>query len=116
MKLLNFKISKLQNLYVMDLLQKIKNSINKIDPFVKIILYGSRARGDFKKKSDWDILILTDKDEFLRQEDKFRDKLYDIELETNEIISLQVYSKKYWKQKLKITPFYQNIINEGIEL
>lgn len=100
----------------MDLLQKIKKTIKNIDPFVKIILYGSRARGDFKKKSDWDILILTDEEEFLKQEDKFRDKLYDIELETDEIISLQVYSKNYWKQKLHITPFYQNVINEGIEL
>lgn len=100
----------------MDLLQKIKKSINKVDPFVKIILYGSRARGNYKKKSDWDILILTDEEEFLKQEDKFRDGLYDIELETNEIISLQVYSKKYWNQKLNISPFYQNIKIEGIEL
>ena len=25
----------------------------------KIILFGSRARGDYKKESDWDILIVT---------------------------------------------------------
>ena len=28
----------------------------------KAILYGSRARGDNRKDSDWDILILLDKD------------------------------------------------------
>ena len=29
----------------------------------KIILYGSRARGDFREDSDYDIMILTDLDE-----------------------------------------------------
>ena len=27
----------------------------------KIILFGSRARGDFKEDSDWDILVLVDR-------------------------------------------------------
>ena len=29
---------------------------------LKIILFGSRARGDFSKDSDWDFLITVDKD------------------------------------------------------
>jgi predicted nucleotidyltransferase len=29
---------------------------------LKIILFGSRARGDFKEDSDWDFLIVIDKD------------------------------------------------------
>ena len=54
-------------------MKKIPNKINKIiNEFVegvnkilgkivkKIILYGSYARGDFKKNSDIDIMILTD--------------------------------------------------------
>ena len=28
----------------------------------KIILFGSRARGDYNKESDWDFLIVADKD------------------------------------------------------
>ena len=27
----------------------------------KIILFGSRARGDFKRDSDWDLMIVIDK-------------------------------------------------------
>ena len=27
----------------------------------KIILFGSRARGDFKEDSDWDILVVVDR-------------------------------------------------------
>ncbi len=50
----------------MDELKLIKNTILqtaekygiKID---KIILFGSRARGDFSKDSDWDILVIIEK-------------------------------------------------------
>lgn len=33
----------------------------------KIILFGSRARGDYKKDSDWDLLIIT-KEKITREE------------------------------------------------
>ncbi len=32
----------------------------KTEPGTKVILYGSHARGDFHKNSDYDILILLD--------------------------------------------------------
>jgi len=34
---------------------------NKIKP-VNIILFGSRARGEFNEESDWDFLVLIDKE------------------------------------------------------
>ncbi|MCD4817153.1 MAG: nucleotidyltransferase domain-containing protein [Candidatus Cloacimonetes bacterium] len=41
-----------------NILQKIKTNICKDYPDAKIILYGSRARGDYQKYSDWDFLII----------------------------------------------------------
>jgi len=29
---------------------------------IKIILFGSRARGDYRKDSDWDFLVVTDRE------------------------------------------------------
>ena len=41
----------------------IKNIFKKDNiKLIKIILFGSRARGDFSKDSDWDFLIMIDKD------------------------------------------------------
>ncbi len=56
----------------------IRNSISSIDPKAEVILYGSRARGDERTGSDWDILILTDYSINLQDEREFRDKLYDL--------------------------------------
>lgn len=96
--------------------QLIRSYINSVDPTAEVILYGSRARGDEKKDSDWDILVLTNYAANLKTERKFRDKLYDLELETGESFSVFVYSKDYWQTKQKITPFYQNVIQEGVHI
>ncbi len=96
--------------------QLIRNTISSIDPKAEVILYGSRARGDEQNDSDWDILILTDYAVNLQIERKFRDKLYDLELETGEAFSVFAYSRNDWKSKQRITPFYQNVVQEGIQL
>jgi predicted nucleotidyltransferase len=94
--------------------QLIRNYINTVDPTADIILYGSRVREDEKPDSDWDILILTDDPANLITERKFRDKLYDLTLETGEIFSVFVYSKNEWQTKQRFTPFYHNVIEEGV--
>lgn len=80
-------------------------------------LFGSRARGDFRPDSDWDILILVDDDQVTNEiEDKFRDDLYDIELESGQIISTIIYPKDYWKSMLVYSPLFKNVTREGILL
>lgn len=94
----------------------IKRNISEIDPDAQIILYGSRARGDEHKDSDWDLLILTNYPVDLIKEREFRNHLYDLELETGEPFSVFAYSKSEWETRQKITPFYQNVSKEGIRL
>ncbi len=84
---------------------KITNSIHKNDPNAEAYLFGSRARGDFRSDSDWDVLILVnDKKITAVVEDKFRNDLYDIELESGQIISTFIYPKEYWKTTLVYSP------------
>lgn len=97
-------------------LLKIKHSIEKEDASAEIILFGSRARGDNTTTSDWDILILINNNETLDFEDRFRNNLYDIELESGQIISPIVYSKEYWMSKLKYSPLFKSVNKEGIRL
>ena len=92
----------------------IRKNISMIHSKAEIILYGSRARGDDRPDSDWDILVLTDYPVDLNKERVFRDNLYDLELETGESLSVFVFSKKDWTTKQKITPFYNNVLQEGV--
>ncbi|MPR35140.1 nucleotidyltransferase domain-containing protein [Salmonirosea aquatica] len=94
----------------------IRQAINQVDDKAEVILFGSRARGDERKDSDWDILVLTDYPVDLNREHEFRYVLCDLELETAESFSLFVFSKSEWKTKHRVTPFYNSISQEGVRL
>jgi predicted nucleotidyltransferase len=100
-----------------DILKRIKNSVRLSEPGAIIILYGSYARGDNKKNSDMDILILLDKKKISREDEKrIKYPLYDIEFDSGQMISPLIFSKMEWETRHKVTPFYQNVISEGVEL
>ena len=99
-----------------DIIKRIKTSIKAIDPKAQVIIFGSRARGDAKKESDWDILILTDNPVSTEIERSFRNNLFDIEIETGEVFSTIVYQKQIWNTKHKVTPLYRNIKREGVKI
>jgi len=99
------------------IIQKIIGVVNKNDPDSEIYLYGSRARGNAKKLSDWDLLILLNKKSIsFDLETRFMDEFYEIELETGEIFSPLIYSKKDWIENHSITPLFENIKKEGIRI
>jgi predicted nucleotidyltransferase len=95
-------------------LSMIKKQVKEIDPSADIILYGSRARGDERPDSDWDILILVNTEADIETEKLFRHKLFEVELLLGEALSTFVYNKQEWKSKYWMTPLYKNISNEGI--
>ena len=98
-------------------LNNITSIIHRQDPSAQAFLFGSRARGDNRPDSDWDILILVDSLNVTNEiEDQFREDLYNIELESGQIISTLIYPKTYWQQKLKYSPLYKMVKKEGIKL
>jgi uncharacterized protein len=97
-----------------NILKAIKKLVEERDSSAKIYLYGSRAKGNAKKDSDWDLLILLNKDQITSEiENSITYPLYDLEFETGEIISPMIYSQKEWNTKYSITPFYKNVMKEG---
>ncbi len=99
------------------ILQRIIMVVNNNAPDSEVYLYGSQARGNSKKFSDWDLLILLNTPNVSFDfETKFMDEFYELELETGEIFSPLIYSKNDWRSNYSITPLYENIQREGIKL
>jgi uncharacterized protein len=97
------------------IIRLIRQKINEIDDSAEVILYGSRARGDNKPDSDWDIMILLNrKNVDKRVEQSFRHHLLDLELEIGVPISVFVYSKTDWEGKYSVTPLARSIKKEGV--
>ena len=99
------------------ILKRILGVVNKNAPDSEIYLYGSQARGEAKTLSDWDLLILLNSQNISFDfETKFMDEFYEIELEMGEIISPLIYTKADWNDNHSITPLFENIKNEGIQI
>jgi predicted nucleotidyltransferase len=99
------------------ILQRIIQVVDKTAPDSEVYLYGSRAIGNSKRFSDWDLLILLNKSNVpFDFETKFMDEFYELELETGEIFSPLIYAKNDWNSNYSITPLFENIKKEGVKL
>ena len=83
----------------------------KSDEIIKIILFGSVARGDDTEDSDIDILIITSESDELS--DEINSIAVDIILEKDEFISPYVMSEDHFNKTIDY-PFLTNVLREGI--
>ena len=95
--------------------EQVKELIQSIDPDAEVILFGSRARGDYRQDSDWDFLVLLEIPLTPELKNEIRDRLYELELEAGDILSARIHEKAA-REKLEVTPFYQNVEQDGIAI
>lgn len=83
---------------------------------IRMVLYGSYARGDFKQDSDIDIMILADMlpEEISSYADKVYDITYDFETKYGIEINPSVQSMQTYAQWKNVYPFFINIEKEGV--
>ena len=81
-----------------------------------IMLYGSRARGDNRKDSDWDLLILLNKEKVtLNDIDEVEYPLRELGWSIGQDINPVLYTNKEWNEN-SFTPFYKNVTEDCIIL
>lgn len=99
------------------MLKRIKQNVQEVEPSAQVWLYGSRARGEAREDSDWDVLVLSQKEKLtFREEERFMDHICDLMVETGQAIQLFAYGNKDWHTSHAITPFYRNVQSEAIRL
>ena len=100
------------------ILKKVKQAICEIEPQAQVILFGSRARHEtVPDVSDWDFLILVDGLVDDARKDRIRHRLYEIEWDTDEVLSAIIYSHQEWNGAYhQILPFHHNVEKEGLIL
>lgn len=78
------------------LLHRCVDAIRAVEPGASVYLYGSRARGEARPDSDWDLLVLLDGPVDYERAADVRAPLYPIEWSTGHIINAMVRSRSDW--------------------
>lgn len=94
--------------------KRVNNLFKKDNP--RLILFGSKARGDFNSNSDTDVIIIL-KNPTLFKKRAISNFATDIFLDKNIDISPHIYSEKEFKELLALeTPFMLSVKKDGVKI
>ena len=99
-------------------LRQVKSALEKTfkHEIKNVILFGSRAKGDANKYSDYDILIILNKDQYdWKYKHKIMEVIYDIELEINIYIDIHILSEYELENTLRGTQhIFTSAVKHGV--
>lgn len=99
-----------------DIIENLKKvAKNNLPANSSLLLYGSQARGDAHKGSDWDLLILLDKPELEAEDYAVAYPFQKFGWEIGEEVNPSLYTKQQWNSWTYL-PYYKNVERDKIVL
>lgn len=108
----------MDNILIINTIQQFRDKAIQVLPDIidKIYLYGSCARGDFNNDSDIDLFVILNcsDDVVFSKELQLNHIASDVGINTDTLISCQTRTKTDWNNRFNTSPYFQNILKEGI--
>lgn len=97
------------------IMRRLRNTANLVVPEGgKVWLYGSHARGDAHKDSDWDLLILLNQPSITTEDEENIAYPFVVEGWKNDVaVSPQLYTFEEWARR-SFTPYYKNVEHDKL--
>jgi predicted nucleotidyltransferase len=97
-------------------IEKFKSAVLSVDESAEIVLFGSRARGDYNEESDYDFLILTNMEVNYLLQTKIHNEIYPIYLDEDVVLQSVVRNKIEWNGLYSVTSFFESVKEDGFKI
>ncbi|KRE35671.1 nucleotidyltransferase family protein [Paenibacillus sp. Soil522] len=95
----------------------LKERLEQNFKLVKLIMFGSKARGDHNEHSDVDLMVLVEDPKTTEIREKLSELQFDVIMEQDAPLMSTIENYKNWLEEKDISlPFKDNIESEGVEI
>ncbi len=99
------------------IMQAIAKRAHEVTPLgTTVLLFGSQARGDARPDSDWDVLVLLDKEKITADDhDNIAWPIHTVGWDYDEAVMPMLITQGEWKDN-RTAPFRMNVLEDAIPL
>ncbi len=98
------------------ILSGIKRTVKNVDKHAHAMLYGSRAQNVAHDQSEWNILVILDKNSGLREKVEIERALSTFASDMGQTFDIHYVGMDEWSRDRKTVPLYESIRRQGIIL
>jgi uncharacterized protein len=97
--------------------RRVAEAAREVEPAARVIMFGSRARGDARPDSDWDFGFILPGEVTRERRYRIIDRMFELTLDDPTlIVNSFTCSESEWESPQRAIALFDNIRREGIEI